>query len=99
MDEIILTWGQTINGFNKQIIQEATGNVYNIKDRILNLKQRLELVNDPAQIAKIERNLKMFRNVQRKYYILLWIKYCSLIRILNYHRGMASVLVFLKVYK
>ena len=58
MDEIILTWGQTINGLNKQIIQEATGNVYNIKDRILNLKQRLELVNDPAQIAKIERNLK-----------------------------------------
>ena len=33
-------------------------NVYNIKNRIINLKQRLELVNDPAQIAKIERNLK-----------------------------------------
>jgi len=58
MDDLILTWGQTINGFTKQIIQEATGNVYNIKDRILNLKQRLELVNDPSQIAKIERNLK-----------------------------------------
>tara|TARA_Y100000114_G_scaffold57499_1_gene52635 strand:- start:52 stop:285 length:234 start_codon:yes stop_codon:yes gene_type:complete len=58
MDEIILTWGQTINGFTKQMIQDATGNVYNIKDRILNLKQRLELVNDPVQIAKIERNLK-----------------------------------------
>ena len=58
MDDLIITWGQTLNGFNKQIIQEATGNVYNIKDRIINLKQRLELVNDPAQIAKIERNLK-----------------------------------------
>ena len=58
MDDLILTWGQTLNGFNKQIIQEATGNVYNIKNRIINLKQRLELVNDPAQIAKIERNLK-----------------------------------------
>ena len=58
MDEIILTWGQTLNGFTKQMIQDATGNVYNIKDRILNLKQRLELVNDPAQISKIERNLK-----------------------------------------
>jgi len=58
MDEIILTWGQTLNGFTKQMIQEATGNVYNIKDRIINLKQRLELVNDPVQIAKIERNLK-----------------------------------------
>jgi len=58
MDEIILTWGQTLNGFTKQMIQEATGNVYNIKERILNLKQRLELVNDPSQISKIERNLK-----------------------------------------
>jgi uncharacterized protein YxjI len=58
MDEIILTWGQTLNGFTKQMIQDATGNVYNIKDRILNLKQRLELVNDPSQISKIERNLK-----------------------------------------
>ena len=58
MDDLILTWGQTLNGFTKQMIQDATGNVYNIKDRILNLKQRLELVNDPAQIAKIERNLK-----------------------------------------
>jgi hypothetical protein len=58
MDEIILTWGQTLNGFTKQMIQDATGNVYNIKDRILNLKQRLELVNDPVQISKIERNLK-----------------------------------------
>lgn len=58
MDEIILTWGQTLNGFTKEMIQDATGNVYNIKDRILNLKQRLELVNDPSQISKIERNLK-----------------------------------------
>lgn len=58
MDEIILTWGQTLNGFTKEMIQDATGNVYNIKDRILNLKQRLELVNDPVQISKIERNLK-----------------------------------------
>jgi len=58
MDDLILTWGQTLNGFTKQIIQEATGNVYNIKDRIINLKQRLELVNNESQIAKIERNLK-----------------------------------------
>jgi len=58
MDEIILTWGQTLNGFTKEMIQDATGNVYNIKERILNLKQRLELVNDPSQISKIERNLK-----------------------------------------
>ena len=43
MDEIILTWGQTINGFNKQIIQEATGNVYNIKDRIINLKTKIRI--------------------------------------------------------
>ena len=57
MDEINLTFYQYRN-FTKQIIQEATGNVYNIKDRILNLKQRLELVNDPSQISKIERNLK-----------------------------------------
>ncbi len=57
MDDLILTFYQYRN-FTKQIIQEATGNVYNIKDRILNLKQRLELVNDPVQIAKIERNLK-----------------------------------------
>ena len=57
MDEINLTFYQYRN-FTKQIIQEATGNVDNIKDRIINLKQRLELVNDPAQIAKIERNLK-----------------------------------------
>ena len=59
MDDLILTWGQTLNGFTKQIIQEATGNVYNIKNRIINLKQRLELVNNnPSQIDKIERNLK-----------------------------------------
>ena len=58
MDDLILTWGQTLNGFTKQIIQEATGNVYNIKDRIINLKQRLELVNNESQINKIERNLK-----------------------------------------
>ena len=58
MDDLILTWGQTLNGFTKQIIQEATGNVYNIKNRIINLKQRLELVNNESQIDKIERNLK-----------------------------------------
>ena len=45
-EEIILTWGQYWAGFSKEQIQEATGNVLTIKNKILQLHEKLEKLDD-----------------------------------------------------
>ncbi len=70
MDEINLTWYQYRN-FTKQDIFNARGYVYKIKDRILILHQRKELINiSEDEIKKINSNLELLETSKEciKYY-------------------------------
>ena len=44
--EIKLTWGQWYSGFTIEQIEEATGNVLTIKNKILQLREKLDKLND-----------------------------------------------------
>jgi len=70
MDEINLTWYQYRN-FTKEQIFNARGYVYRIKDRILTLHQRKELINiSEDEIKKINSNLELLETSKEsiKYY-------------------------------
>ena len=59
MDELNLTWYQYRN-FTKEEVFNAKGFVYRIKDRILTLHQRKELINiSEEEIKKINANLQL----------------------------------------
>jgi len=70
MDEINLTWYQ-YKYFSKEQIFNARGYVYKIKDRILTLHQRKELINiSEEEIKKINSNLELLETSKEsiKYY-------------------------------
>jgi len=70
MDEINLTWYQ-YKYFSKEQIFNARGYVYKIKDRILTLHQRKELINiSEDEIKKINSNLELLETSKEsiKYY-------------------------------
>ena len=70
MDELNLTWYQYRN-FTKEQIFNARGYVYRIKDRILTLHQRKELINiSEEEIKKINANLQLLETSKEciKYY-------------------------------
>jgi hypothetical protein len=59
MDELNLTWYQYRN-FTKEEVFNAKGFVYRIKDRILTLHQRKELITTSEdEIKKINGNLEL----------------------------------------
>ena len=70
MDDLTLTWYQYRN-FTKEQIFNARGYVYKIKDRILTLHQRKELINiSEEEIKKINANLQLLETSKEfiKYY-------------------------------
>ena len=70
MDDLTLTCYQYIN-FTKEQIFNARGYVYKIKDRILTLHQRKELINiSEEEIKKINANLQLLETSKEsiKYY-------------------------------
>ena len=70
MDDLTLTWYQYRN-FTKEEVFNARGYCYRIKDRILILHQRKELINiSEEEIKKINANLQLLETSKEsiKYY-------------------------------
>jgi|TARA_R100000479_G_C6356972_1_gene191458 uncharacterized protein YpbB len=55
-EKIVLTWSQWYNGFTKEQIEEATCNVLTIKNKILQISEKLDKLNDYKSATDDQKN-------------------------------------------